>query len=148
MSLSPINAAGTAANPVDGLNTVLEYSTDGGTTWHQIANLTEFKNKKRTRGKKKTTTHSTTGAHTYAPMTLSEPGESEFACLYDKTAFGTLNTLMDAATVAQWRCTLADAATEAVSGYLSELGIVTPLEDDATIEGKITHSGTSTVVTS
>lgn len=147
MSLSPINATTTAASPVDGLGTILEYSTDSGTTWKQVANLLDIKPHASSVGKIKTSTHSTTGDNTYRPMGLGEPGETEYSLLYDKTAYGALMTLKTAKTVAQWRVTYKDAATDVTNGFLSECKVVTPMEGDASIECKVTHSGSSTLVT-
>jgi hypothetical protein len=144
---TPINSTSTAGTPVDATGTILEYSTDSGTTWLQIANLLDIKPHKRTAGKRKTTTHSTTGGvNTYKAM-LGEPGTTEFVLLYDKTAYGVIAALWRTSGV-QWRVTMGDSATDKVNGFLSEYGPGTPLDGDATIECKVEHSGTTTLVTS
>lgn len=153
--MSIINAANTASQPVDGLGTMWEiatYTVSAGVvtigTYSQVANLVDIKPHSVSVGKIKTSTHSTTGSNTYRPMGLGEPGESEVACLYDKTAYGVLAGYVHNKTPLAHRFTYKDAATDVTLGFISDLKVVTPMEGDATIEAKITHSGDSTLVTS
>lgn len=142
MSLNPINATGTGAAPIDGFGTILEYSTDNGSTWQQIANLLDIKPAGKTSNKIKKTTHSTTGGSNQYRAGLGEPGETEATLMYDKTALNVLNGIYRED--AQWRVTYNDEATDVWGGYLAEIKPNTPLDGDATIEIKIQHSGADT----
>jgi hypothetical protein len=154
MSLAPINDADTATSPIDGLGTIFEYATytvAAGVvtigTYNQVANLVDIKPHSITIGKVKTSTHSTTGSNTYRPMGLGEPGETEYSLLYDKTAYGVLAGLANAKTPIACRITYKDSATDVTLGFISDLKTVTPMEGDATIDCKVTHSGDSTITT-
>lgn len=145
---TPINATTTAANPIDGTGTILEYALPGTpTVFHQIANMLDIKPKKMTAPKKDTTTHSTTGGVRTSGIKMGESGETEVTLLYDKVAYAVLAGLWRTPGI-NWRVTMNDAgttaSTDACLGTLAEYGLGTPLDGDATIEIKISHSGAST----
>ena len=124
--------------------------TTGLTVTYQsgfLAEIVDFTWSGMSREDIETTNFSTTGARTFTPSTLYDPGELSVELIFDPSTTPMTPIAAAAETVTVTFSDAAPASTLAASGYMREFEVAGPLEDRMTatatlkLSGAITYTG-------
>jgi hypothetical protein len=120
---------------------LLEYSTDGGTTFITIFGTKDCKLPEAELGKAEFTNDSSPGHYKQYIPGWFEPGAASLSYVYTATVYALVETLFQSRQVLDWRYTLGDGSTSEFSGFLTKNPLPVSLEEVPMVEAEIQVSG-------
>lgn len=139
-------------DPIIGYAKHIAYSSDGGSTYTNVAKTTEVKLPERELGTAEITNDDSPDFHKEYLPALYDPGTVSFSYIYTAAQYKALETIYQlasdtstrASATKTWKVTFPDGSTAVFDGFMTKHDLPMALEDAVTVEAELQVSGQMT----